>query len=210
MFELIDLQQGTEEWLAWRMSGITATEASIINGTNTYQSIEDLFLEKTFQKHRHFIENDATRQGSDLEPLVRDLTNKHFAEDFHPACVQSRKYPFLLASLDGISYDKKIILEIKCPSHFYTHKKNSSYFNGWDDAEVSEALYHDVPDYYYTQIQHQLFITGAEQCVFASYLEGDLRFNFIQPDKVYQQDLYKTCLKFWKKIQKVRNANSRD
>lgn len=209
MFDIIELEQGTKEWLDWRMGGITATDASIINGSNKYQSIDDLFRLKTFKKSHEFIENDATRQGSALEPLVRDLTNKHFAEVFQPICVQSKKNPFLLASLDGISYDKKILLEIKCPSHFYTHKKNSTCFNGWDTEKDCDLIVPDIPEYYYTQVQHQLMITGAEQCVFASYLEGDLKFNFIYPDEKYQKSLYKQCLKFWKKVQATRRKDAR-
>lgn len=188
MFKYVELEQDTDQWLDWRMSGITATDASIIMGDNPYEDIDTLFSVKAGLAASQFKMNDAIQRGKDLEPLVRAKVNNHFQENFQPACVQNIKYDFMLASLDGISADGRIILEIKCPSGFGTHKKNIE----------------DIPAYYATQVQYQLLCTGADYAVFTSYYAGDMRFSYIYADLKFQKELISNVTDFWLKVKTER------
>lgn len=189
MYKIIDLEQDTDKWLKWRMSGITATDASIIMGHNKFESIENLFLVKAGLKAAEFKTNPAIEQGKMLEPEIRKRVNLHYQEDFKPACVQNLQYDFVLSSLDGISKDGKICLEIKAPTVYVTHRRNID----------------NMPDYYRTQVEYQLLCTQAEYAVFASYLNGDLRLKLIYPDKAFQKEMLKKVKEFWEEIKAARN-----
>ena len=36
---IVNLEQGTKEWLEWRRQGITATESSVILGLSPYKTV---------------------------------------------------------------------------------------------------------------------------------------------------------------------------
>ncbi len=72
---------------------------------------------------------------------------------FEPCVCESSQYPWLAASLDGLSECTEYILEIKCPKH-ETHLN---------------AIQNRYPSYYYDQIQLQLLVAGAEICFYFSY-----------------------------------------
>jgi putative phage-type endonuclease len=193
MFKFIELEQDTAQWLEWRKSGITATDAAIIMGHNPYEDIDNLFLVKSGLKKAEFKMNEAIQRGKDLEPVVRAKVNNHFQENFNPACVQNLKYDYMIASLDGISSDGKWLLEIKCPSGFGTHKKNID----------------NIPPYYATQVQYQLLCTGAECALFTSYFNGDMKFSYIYADTNLQKDLIKNVTRFWLEVKAERLKNEK-
>lgn len=138
-----DLVQGTPEWLEFRKTKISGTDASIIMGTNPYKSPLKLWKQKMGLEDNDPV-NYAMQRGSDLEPRARiafeELTNLKM----DPAIVVHDVYTWMAASLDG--YDGKHLLEIKCPMHRVLEDcRNGKY-----------------PEYWHTQIQHQLAVTGLE------------------------------------------------
>ncbi len=203
-FRIIDLEQDTNAWLDWRMSGITATDASIIMGDNPYESVETLFLVKAGLQKAEFKMNEAIQRGKDLEPIVREKVNHHFQEDFQPACVQNLEHDFVLASLDGISNDFRCVLEIKCPSFYASHIRN------WRKIDNGEQEFVAMPEYYYSQIQYQLLATSADYCLFVSYFEGDLRHSEIYSDTFYQRTVLEKVFEFWNSLllERSKNANN--
>jgi putative phage-type endonuclease len=206
-YRLIEVAQDTEEWLAWRRSGITATEASIIVGANPYETKEELFLVKSGQKSAEFKNNEAIQRGKDLEPVVREKINNHYQENFQPACVQSVKDPYMIASLDGLSADGSLILEIKCPTNFGSHKKNYSFYQGYCQDDYEWEL-HGMPKYYLTQVLWQLACVKAESALFVSYLQGNYKVAEVSINNTYYHyllDRMKTeCLQFWEDVQAAR------
>lgn len=206
-YKIIDVNQDTEEWLEWRRSGITATEASIIIGANPYETKEELFLVKSGQKPAEFKNNEAIQRGKDLEPFVRDKINNHYEENFQPACVQSIANPFMIASLDGLSEDGTRILEVKCPTNFGSHKKNFSFFQGCglDDSELE---LHGMPPYYLSQVVWQLSCVEAESALFVSYLQGNFKVTEVSINNSYYRLLIdrmkNQCLEFWEEVQEAR------
>ena len=152
IYKVIDLQQNTPEWHEYRKSHIGASDAPIIMGISPWMTANDLWKEKM-----GFIDpkpmTSMMLRGQQLEPEVRKMVIEEKKINFVPITIESRAYHFLSASLDGMSDDRKIILEIKCPNKL-THE---------------ETCRGDVSRHYYTQVQHQLFVSGADECLFVSY-----------------------------------------
>lgn len=202
-YKIIDIAQDTPEWLEWRRSGITATEASIIIGANPYETKEDLFLVKSGQKPAEFKNNEAIQRGKDLEPIVRDKINNHYEENFQPACVQNLEYNWMIASLDGLSSCSKIVLEVKCPSNFGSYKKNHTIYEGCglDDKELRLL---SCPGYYYAQQQWQIACVQGDVGLFVPFYGGNWKAVEIYPDTDYVKDMKEQCWKFWQEVQEAR------
>ncbi len=111
--KIVDVQQGSEEWLALRRSKITATDCAAIMGRSKYKSPHMVWLDK-MGKSKVF-ENDAMKRGKELEPEARAYFNHRFELFCEPVVAISDKHPWQMASLDGWDPEKKVIIEIKCP-----------------------------------------------------------------------------------------------
>jgi putative phage-type endonuclease len=147
--KVIKLEQGSQEWLSWRKTVITATDCPAILGSSPWSTAY-----KCWQKKLDLIPeqktNDAMERGKRLEPFIRDRFIKKFGINMTPIVVESSEYEFLGASLDGLSDCGKYILEIKTGGHkLYQMAKDGV-----------------VPQYYLDQMQHQLLVTGAEKCFY--------------------------------------------
>lgn len=150
---IVNLEQNTPEWLAWRQSKLTATDIPVILGSNPWKKKLELWEEKLSLRPPQPM-NPAMARGQALEPAARKLASELLDIDFNPAVVESLKYPWLAASLDGINLNKgDYILEIKCPKEF-THL---------------DAANGNLPEYYMDQIQTQLLVAQAEICYYFSY-----------------------------------------
>lgn len=137
-------------------------------------------------------------KGNDLEPILR----KRFAawwgiengdDPFESALCEMESHPYIGASLDGLSKDKKTLLEIK-----YVGKKVL------DKGEV--------PLHYFIQIQHQFLASGAEQgyCVMGNDPTGmDMRIIPVPRNQPFIDTHLIACTAFWHSIQ-VRAAPEPD
>lgn len=149
--KFIDLDQSGSEWLAWRRQGIGASEAAAAIGANPWQSRLELWQRKTGPSESSD-ENADTRRGKELEPLARQLYCDLYDIEMKPVCGCHDRLPWMRASLDGISPDGKMILEIKSPRrHNYNTKLT------------------EPPEYHFVQIQHQLYVSGADLCHYVTY-----------------------------------------
>lgn len=103
IFHVLDLEQGTEEWLNWRHSGIGASDASTVMGDNRFQSPSELLYQK---KNKINTEpNEKMRLGTSLEPEARDSYIEETGMPVEPLCLQSKEYSWLIASMDGVTDD---------------------------------------------------------------------------------------------------------
>lgn len=189
MYKIIDLQQGSEEWLSFRECHIGASDAPIIMGKSPWMTMEELWeIKAGFRKPKP--KTAKMQRGNDLEDEARKLLNEQMKMEFRPIVLQSIEYPFLSASLDGINDGFNTICEIKCPND-KTHK---------------DALNGIVPEYYEIQIQHQLLISDAKRCLYFSYrpemsdplLRTALVYVF--PDHGLIQEIEKNEIFFWKSL----------
>jgi len=144
-YATVDLAQGSTEWLEWRKNGIGASEASSIMGENPFQSRSALLKQK-LGLAPEFKGNAATRRGQALEPEARAKYIEQYGINIEPICLQSDEYPWLRASLDGLSSDGKTVVEIKCGT------------SSFRDAQAGT-----VSSYYKAQLQHILAVTGLPE-----------------------------------------------
>jgi putative phage-type endonuclease len=148
MSALLELEQGTPEWLDFRKTKITATDAVVIMGASHYKTKLQLYKEKKSEEHLNFT-NEAMQRGIDLEPIARDLFCLKTGHKMVPKVVVK---DWAMASLDGIN-DWNEILEIKCPG-----------------AKVhSIALAGKVPDHYFAQLQHQMYVCDSKRAFYYSF-----------------------------------------
>lgn len=177
--KILHLRADSDEWLAWRRSLITATDAGSIMGVNPYCKLDKLRLKKLGLVSEEV--NQFMQRGKDLEEEARINFNKQENMNMRPLIVESCEYPFLGASLDGINSFLNKILEIKCPL-----KK------GMDEARSG-----NVKPFYMTQMQHQLLVTGAEICYYYCYDGFEGHMIEVYPDKVWQNIYIPKAEEFW-------------
>jgi len=182
LFHVVDLEQGTEEWLEWRHSGIGASDASTVMGDNRFQLPSELLHQK--RNRINTKPNEKMRLGTLLEPKARDLYIEETGILVEPLCLQSKEYSWLIASMDGITDDYDHIVEIKCGKSAY-----------W------QANKGKVPSYYYGQLQHQLMITGLDAVDYWCYWPGyDGILQTVNRDEPYIRRLLQTEMEFMEKL----------
>lgn len=144
------LKQRSREWLQWRSKMICASDAPPIMGVSPYKTSEKLMHEKT-----HFYEqnvNPYMQRGLDLESQALKCFEDETGLIMFP-CVGEHENGWMAASFDGMTLDDDAIVEIKCP--------------GKKDHQLS--LEGKIPEKYYPQLQHQLFVSGLSVVFYYSF-----------------------------------------
>jgi putative phage-type endonuclease len=181
--KVIQLEQGSQEWLSWRKTVITATDASVIMGNNPWDTPYTCW-----QRKLGLIEekksNEAMERGKRLEPEARAQFVDYYGIDMVPVVVESTEFEFLGASLDGISKLGNTLLEIKC--------------GGTKLHDMASRG--EIPAYYRDQMQHQLIVTGAEKCFYYSYNGKDGICIEVFPDAEYKAAFIPKAREFWRCI----------
>lgn len=190
------MDQGTKEWLEWRKQGIGSSEVAAILGISPYKTALQLFLEKTSDEmpKEEAKKNYIFEKGHREEERVRAMYEMQKGEEFAPALVEMYGMNFMRASLDGRSKDGKKIIEIKLANK----------------ADHENARIGIVSDKYFAQVQHQLFVTGAESCDYLSWNESEMLIVTVKPDREYQEKMVKACADFWRKVQKKQKPEFQD
>ncbi len=175
----IQLEQGSPEWLAWRKGKLTASKSAIILGHSPYTTAYQLWEEELGLREPQASAPHMQR-GLEIEDIAREWFYITIRTRVEPCVVQHPTMPEFIASLDGMSADGKVILEIK-----YNRK------------ELHElARQGQVCDMHRTQMQHQMFITGLDICFYLSYRENDPILFKVQRDKVFIADMVEKELAF--------------
>lgn len=138
-YQLLDLEQGSQEWLAFRQEHIGSSDAPIIDGRSPWKTPYQLYQEK-LGIVKPGPENEAMRRGKALEADARLALGAFLGVTLTPAVIQSRNIPWMISSLDGMSPDGRVVCEIKCP--------------GEDDHSLARKGL--IPEKYVPQLQHIL------------------------------------------------------
>lgn len=180
--EEIKLEQGSNEWHKLRKSKLGASDAPVILNKSPWKTPYQLFEEKLGLYNT--TENSAMRRGTQLEPVALQVYNDLTGHDASPTCILHSDIDYLMASLDGLSKDKSISVEIKCP--------------GRNDHELAKEG--RVPEKYYFQLQHQLAVLGHDSVHYFSFSEGDHYLLEIQRDDEAIEMMLEEESKFWKMV----------
>src|SRR5271166_4747574 len=103
--------QGTPEWRAWRKSMIGASDAACILGIGFLSPFQ--LWEQKLGLREDQESSPAMKMGLDIEDDARDWFQAKTGIKVSPAVVIHPEYKWMHASLDGMSEDRKTILEIK-------------------------------------------------------------------------------------------------
>lgn len=144
-----ELDQGSNEWLQLRKSKVTATDAPIIMGASHWKTKLQLYHEKTDHEYTTPI-NERMQRGLDLEPHARDLFTLKTGIHVEPKVVVK---DWAMASLDGLNELGNVAVEIKCPGNL----------------DHQSALKGYVPEHYFPQLQHQMYVCGLKKMYYFSF-----------------------------------------
>lgn len=178
--KLVDLQQGTEEWLKWRRLGVGASEAPMVYGVSPHKTSLILWREKT-GKAQPEPPHWGMLRGIRLEPKARAWYEARMGIMVTPQCVEHDTIPYLRASLDGLDIFRTTFCEIKCP--------------GWKDHAL--ALAGRVPFPYWVQMQYQMLVTGLRVGHYVSFDGEDGVVLVVEADDAFQLDLLNRVQLFW-------------
>jgi putative phage-type endonuclease len=187
-----EFDQGSDAWLAWRRRGIGASDAPVIMGVSPWMDAEALWLEKTGRAESR-PSNWAMRRGVRLEPEARACYIQRTGISVVPLCLEHDAMPWMRCSLDGISDDGAVLLEVKCPGA----------------ADHAVAQRGAVPPKYVPQLQHLLEVSGAGVCHYWSYRDGEGALVEIAPDRVYIERLVAREREFWRLVEEDRRPTVR-
>jgi len=141
--QLVKLVQGSPEWHAHRAKYRNASETPAVLGVSPYLTPHQLWLQRTGRVTPEV--TAAMAHGTATEPAARAMYEALTGNVMQPLVLVDGDYS---ASLDGITLDGQLIVEIKSPK-------------SKDSALLKEAREGRVPTQVYWQIQHQLMVAGA-------------------------------------------------
>lgn len=144
MSTIIQLKQGSPDWLAYRLTMRNASETAAVLGISPWTTPYQLWLLKTGRQQQAV--TAAMQHGTDLEPAARAAYEVQTGNIMQPLVLQDGAYS---ASLDGMNLEGDLIVEIKCP----VRGQVSTLWKAVDSGQI--------PDHYSVQIQHQLMVSGA-------------------------------------------------
>ena len=176
--KILQIEQGTPEWIQLRKTKITATDAPIIMGVSPWKTKQQLYLEKTSDDVKPFYMNAAMQRGVDLEPIARELFNIQTGWDMQPCVIVN---DWVMASLDGRDESSGSILEIKCPNL----------------KDHSLAVAGKIPDYYYPQLQHQMYVGETRMIYYYSFDGADGVIVKVKRDDEYIEKMLVEEKKFY-------------
>ncbi|EAL7714745.1 hypothetical protein DVG64_03495 [Campylobacter coli] len=178
-YKIIDLEQGSVEWLNFRKGKIGASMvASCVGIKGAFSSKEEardiiLGLKEVYQ-------NEAMRRGNEYEPLIRARVEFLHSVSITPVVLQSLENEMFIASLDGID-ENGVIYEFKYSQDEYDFIKRNK----------------KPSDKYYAQVQFQLYISGKEKCIFVVMnKEEEIVECEVLRDEAYQEWLVKSVKQF--------------
>lgn len=150
-------KQGSAQWLAERQNYIGGSDAPIIMRQSPWSTPYELWQRKLGLLDEQ-TQTFAMSRGVELEPEARQWACDHLGHDFYPQVVYHPEYDYMRASLDGLTLDGKIAIEIKCPGESSHIKAKSG----------------EIPDVYIYQLQHQLACSSIDMLYYVSYFKvGD-------------------------------------
>ena len=151
--KVLDLVQGSDQWLEHRKNGRNASEASMMMGNSSNVGREELIKFKALgleQEVSDFVQKVVFEQGHKVEELARPIIEKQFEIDLFPVVATSDD-GYLSASFDGITFGNDTIWECK-----QLNKKKLSFIQN----------YNEVPEEDYWQVVQQFAVSGADKCIY--------------------------------------------
>lgn len=174
---IVHTYKNREEWKANRIKGIGGSDVSALVGMNPWKDSNTLWKEKMgIIIPEDISDKPYVQYGIKAEEYLREL----FALDFPQyevqyqdnTILQSRKYPWMLYSPDGLLYERETgrrgIFENKTTNILQSMQREK-----WNDQ---------VPDNYYIQVLHGLLVSKFDFIVLKAQLKTEWKDKNIRLD----------------------------
>ncbi len=173
-----------ETWLQYRKKGIGGSDAGSICGLNPYATAISVFIDKTQPQVGEKEDNEAMRQGRDLEEYVARRFSEETGKKVRRAnsIFYQEENPFMLANVDRLVVGENAGLECKTASAYSADK--------WKDGHIPES--------YEIQCHHYMAVTGADAWYIACVVLGrDFIWHKIERDEEMIRILTQIETDFW-------------
>lgn len=178
------LDMDHETWLQYRKKGIGGSDAGSICGLNPYSTAISVFQDKTQLQAEEKADNEAMRQGRDLEEYVARRFTEETGKKVRRAnaIFYKEEQPFMLANVDRLIVGENAGLECKTASAYSADK--------WKDGHIPES--------YEIQCHHYMAVTGADAWYIACVVLGrEFIWHKIERDEETIQMLMQIESDFW-------------
>ncbi len=185
-YTILDLEQGSQAWHKARKNKIGASDATAIMGVSPWTTPYQLWQRKLGLIPEQE-ENDSMRRGKELEVKARQLCCQLLECELFPLTIVPENDEWMICSYDGITLDKRIAVEIKCP--------------GKQDHGKAESG--QIPDKYIPQLNHQMYVCDLDEIYYFSY--GKTSFKMLKY-KRNENEINKQILiekRFWDGLQNL-------
>lgn len=180
--KILNIQQGSADWLAIRKNHLTASEAPAALGKSKYTSRTELLNQKAsgISKEVDSFTQSLFDKGHKAEAAARVIAEKIIEGDLYPVTATLDIDGLsLLASFDGCTIDESII---------------------WEHKLFNESLANDIRngalnEHYTIQLNQQLLISGASKCLFMTSdgTEENMAWCWYEPS----QDKFDALISGW-------------
>ncbi len=180
----------TEDWHSVRRLGIGGSDVAAIAGISPWSSPYAMWLEKT-NRYRNEEVSLQMELGHLFEPVVAEVfarRNPELIVGPNPGTLRHPTIPYMLVNLDRLVYDLEGNLAgfLECKS---------------GDPRTLDKWEQGVPDYYMTQVQHGLAVTGLQKCWVAVLLGNSEYMSFeVERDDELIDMLIDIETKFWDQV----------
>ena len=191
-YKIIDIEQGTPEWLAMRQNHIGGSDAPVILNTSPWKTPYQLWREKLgFNENRS---TPAMQRGLVLEESAREQFCSSTGLKVVPTVAVRTDIDFIMASFDGYDHKEKVAIEIKCPGAI-DHEK---------------ALNKKVPEKYVAQLQHQMNVLDLSKMIYLSFDGVSITFFDVYRDDQFIENMIAEESIFWDNVQNFQSPELMD
>jgi uncharacterized protein len=175
-FQIIDIEIGTKEWTEWRNTGIESLDAEKILNS---QARKNLLKQKKANKDDGL--SEIFNANIDKFQKAKESYMEKSKIKVFPLCIEDKRFPWLIATIDGFSEDFSKLVKIS--------------FSELEYKEAKKGLFPRA------LMQHQLMITGLEVIDYWCYLKNQESILIkVKRDQEMIDKLYEAELNFSEKL----------
>lgn len=186
MPQMIDLAQGSPDWLAWREKGLGASDTPIVLEESPWMSAYQLWQQKAgLVKAKP--PSAAMDHGRNSEETARLWYVQQTGVEVAPATAVYSDAEFIRASVDGWNAETRHLVEIKCPTTI----------EGFRKAKEGE-----IPVMYELQMFHEMEVMDAASCEYVCWFNGDGVIIPVQRNTdLWCTEILPQLEEFWRRVQ---------
>lgn len=173
-----------EEWLKMRKNHIGASDAPVIMNGIHFETTPYRLWEEKLGLRPEREDSWQLRQGRRTEEPARQKYEQMTNSLMMPEIVFHKQHKFMMATLDGLSPNGDMAVEIKCPG----------------ERDHEEAKRGKIPQKYYAQVQHQLACLDLNLLHYFSYRDSEGVIVEVERDEAFIDEMYSKEGAFWKQV----------